>query len=591
MTTSIPDCPPVAPASNDEPDPKGRPGRRLGLRGVGLVALCYGAILATRLILIVLPPSGEVYTVDEWSMTLACLDRFLGVPSVALAWPASTLQLLFMPVAVIDLLIQYGPAGRLAEVLTNLSDYLGHSYLHPDRPLLMVRLIVSSLSSAAPILLYILVVRLFGSRAAAALAATSLAVHPLFLRYSVMATADTLSLTFALACLVCLTYRRAPRNIFWAGVLFAAAIASKITVAGLVVIPLALIFQTHAIGWLGRLRQAAIFAGGGALGLVLTCPYTWVDPIRLAKSVMGNFLRSGLPIGSSGVVEVVYHAGGMGIVIGGFLAVVGVILLVLDPRHRWLALGLLGATLVVAAPIARTGVVYPRYTLPLLVPILLCAGYGVQWVSDKLHAGSLLRRVPIAVLLTLAMVGSLGYRAVADELRDRRPDSLTEALQAVNGLPARTVVYAPVEVFYYRHHRMGFSRRVYGRIATRAHGNLIDPTHTLNFLRSRGVHHSAASLVTNFSEDEQAASARLRLMEAHTSENGRDAYFYVSDPTSVGEQDAPAARARSPVEDFTLGAASDRFRSASDAAMLIDHSVTEWGEPFWANGAWFLYRR
>ncbi|MCH7719400.1 MAG: hypothetical protein IH988_00220, partial [Planctomycetes bacterium] len=191
MTTSSPDRPSIAGGRGGEPDLDGRPGRRLGLRGVGLVALCYGVILATRLILIVLPPSGEVYTVDEWSMTLACLDRFLGVPSVALAWPASTLQLLFMPVAAIDMLIQYGPAGRLAEVLTNLSDYLGQSYLHPDRPLLMVRLIVGSLSSAAPILLFVLMVRLFGSQAAAALAATSLAVHPLFLRHSVMATADT----------------------------------------------------------------------------------------------------------------------------------------------------------------------------------------------------------------------------------------------------------------------------------------------------------------------------------------------------------------------------------------------------------------
>ena len=391
--------------------------------------------------------------------------------------------------------------------------------------------------------------------------------------------------------MVCLTYRRAPRNIFWAGALFAAAVASKITVAGLVAIPLALIFQTHAIGWLARLRLTATFVGGGALGLVLTCPYIWVDPIRFAKSVMGNFLRSGLPIGSSGVVQVVYHAGGMGIAIGGLLAIIGVLLLLLDARYRWLALGLLGATLVVAAPIARTGVVFPRYTLPLLVPILICAGYGIQWVSEKSHAGPLLRRVPIVMLVTLVMAGSLGYRAVGNELRDRRPDSLTEALQAVNGLPTCTVVYAPVEVFYYRHHRMSFSKRVYGRVATRAHGNLIDPTHTLNFLRSRGVDHSAASLVTNFSEDEQAASARLRLMEAHASENGREAYFYVSDPSSVSEQDAPAARARSPVVDFTLAAACDRFRSASDAAMLIDHSITEWGEPFWANGAWFLYRR
>ncbi len=589
MTTTNPDRQSIAGTPGSEPDLASQAGSRLSLRGVGLVALCYGVILVTRLILIVLPPSAEVYTVDEWTMTLACLDRFLGVPSVVLMWPASTLQLLFVPVAVVDMLIEYGPTGRVAEVLTNLSDYLGQSYLHPERPLLMLRLITSSLSSTAPILLYVLMMRLFRSRAAATFAGISLAVHPLFLQQSAMATGDTLSLTLTLACLVCLAGGRETRHVFWAGALFAAATASKITVVGLVVIPLGLIFHIHAIGLVGRLRLTAIFVGGGVLGFFLTCPYAWIDPIRLAKAVMGASLRPGSSIGVGGVLDVVYGAGGVGIALGGLLAVVGFILLTLDSRYRWLGLGLLGAVLAVAAPIAKTGVVYPRYTLPLLVPIFLGAGFAIQWACSKLDESARLGRVPIAMLVTLVVVGSLGYRAAADEMRVRQPDALVEALQAVNRLPVSTVVYAPVEVFYFWHHRMDFSSQVYGRIATRAHGNLSDPINTLNFLFSRGVDQSAASLVNNFSEDEQAASARLRLMAAHASDDGREARFYVPDASSGGAPDTLTAQARSPVVDFALTAAGDQFRSESDAVMLIDHAVAEWGDPFWTNGVWFLY--
>jgi hypothetical protein len=260
-----------------------------------------------RVVLIVFPPAGGFYDQDELDMVNSALDRFLGVPSVALAWPGSTLQLLSAPVYGLWLLGACLPSGREAMNLSCLATGLGRLYLDPSGALQVMCLLSAVIGSATPVLVGLIVRRLGGAIAPALIAALWVATLGLLGRHAAMATGDAASISFSLAALfVALTPGRRWRSSVLAGLLVGAALSSKVTVVGLACASgLALLLRPARLG-----ERGAAFAGwaaGATIGFVALCPYVWVDPIRFLKSTLGNLTRSDeAGGGSSPLASLVY---------------------------------------------------------------------------------------------------------------------------------------------------------------------------------------------------------------------------------------------------------------------------------------------
>lgn len=162
----------------------------------------YAAVLVSRMVLIAFPPALRFYNTDELSMVSSALDRFLGVPSVTLSWPGSTLQLLTTPVYGLWLADGCLHAGRNAMNLSCFASGLGKLYLNPWRALAVMRFMSAIIGSATPVLVALIVRRLGGSVVAALVAALSLATVGLLWQHEAMATPDAASITFALAALL-----------------------------------------------------------------------------------------------------------------------------------------------------------------------------------------------------------------------------------------------------------------------------------------------------------------------------------------------------------------------------------------------------
>jgi hypothetical protein len=99
-----------------------------------LVAL---GIIATRLpVLAVLHPS-HLFATDELALLFATMDRFLGVPSNVLIWPAGPIQMLSVPVFLADFVV----ASHLRPSPSSYLVYWSELFREPWYALLLVRLL------------------------------------------------------------------------------------------------------------------------------------------------------------------------------------------------------------------------------------------------------------------------------------------------------------------------------------------------------------------------------------------------------------------------------------------------------------------
>ena len=117
--------------------------REMSLRRFGLpIALAASFIMLSRVPGGLLVDRWVIFNVDELEMTLSSLDRFLGVPSTSLAWPGGSLQMLAIPMILIDLRFPVTQDGFVA--------YLSHLYREPWHTVRLMRLLVIFVSSIWP---------------------------------------------------------------------------------------------------------------------------------------------------------------------------------------------------------------------------------------------------------------------------------------------------------------------------------------------------------------------------------------------------------------------------------------------------------
>jgi hypothetical protein len=445
---------------------------------------------------------GMIINIDEIDMALSVLDRFLGIPSTSLAWPATTLQLLVLPVVSIDFLLQAGLALSPATFL----DYLAQMYREPWYVIHLTRLVGAVLSSLGIALLLLPLVQTTRSRLAAVPGVLIIAMQPLLWLHACSAIGDALAVGFACASVACLVGHPTRQHAAWAGAMLGLALASKVTIAYLLlfVLPILAAPAQH------RLQRLLLFGGCAGLAFVLACPYVWTDPVRLAKSIIGNVARTGEPMGLGQALHLVRQMFGLPVLL---LAAVGFPRLA--RRHPPIALGALLVAGVMLWSIAGAGVVFVRYLLPLTVPLAFLLAYGLLEIQAQLarwqHRHSVLLQRLVLVGLAAYLLGSYALTHSAGSRK------ITARLGVMNNLRAAVVaagvqdVILPYSLLY---EFSGLASDAALRdLATSTERAMLDNAAFVELLGGHGFPPAfAAAMRTSFNEDQQAFVARLSVM-------------------------------------------------------------------------------
>ena len=554
-------------------------------RRILFLAVGYLLSLLLRLPALLFAPRGFFYNVDELAMTLRSLDRFLGVPAVSLAWPGSTLSLLSLPAFLADFLLASHLPTKLTQGLSLFARYLSQAYADPRHSVLLMRWTGALVSSLCPLLAYYIGVKLSKSRFMGFACALLVLFQPTFYQQSVMATGDAVSITLALAAILCLLPPTDLRSATLAGFLFSGALAAKITVASLMVLPLLLILLDGSLGSLWKRGLALLrFCGSLIVGFMLWCPYVWTDPMRFAKAVLGNATKPGSAPSLNAFLWLWSDAMGMTFSVLTLLALAGGICLILFRQHTRLVAASFAAQIAILAPLFfHATTAYPRYFLPMLpcVLILLAAGFRI-FDSERALVGRW--RLPALALMLLAGL-TMGGETWARESSLRGPDELASAVKAIESLPQTTTLFLPEEAV--STFRIPFSQRARQEMLEHARRDLESEDRVINFAELRGIPPGAAEVfLWSFNEDEQAAYRRAAAICALESRGSRNVVFYYP-PYEPRNLDTD----RTSVATMDLGTAIQAMQRTEDGAILAPFAVVSLGKPLWSGKKWHLYRR
>ena len=496
--------------------------------------LAWLAVLLSRAILVAFPPEGQLYFPDELVMTLSAVDRFLGVPSLTLAWPGTTLQLLTTPAVGLQLARGCLHAGHDARNLSCLATGLGEIYLHPWGVLATMRLASALLASATPLLLVALSRRAGAGRGPALLGGLYLATNRLLWQEGAMATGEAASVTFALAAFLwAMPSDKSPPRPFISGLLVGLAVASKVTVLMLAGASVFILLLAPGQSKRARLRASFRWGAGVVVAFASCCPYVWTDPLRLLKATLGNFMRPGTSRGAGDALAALNEAaGGVGwIVAGGALLAIAV--LVARPATRWLGAASAAGLMVIAAPLVTAGLLSPRYTVPALTFACLLTTLSLTWILGLLPERG--ARVVLTVAFLIPVWACL--RTLKAEHALRSPDAVLAATDGLLTELTQGDVYLPGDVVWQTYPAV--SREDIAAMRASAERGLADEASALNFLQAHGVDRTAgAALIDNFNGLERVMLARLRVMELVAPSRPRRLHFYVN-ASSQGDVDEP----------------------------------------------------
>lgn len=507
-----------APALPIEDSPTRAPASSLPARSIVGALLVALLVAASRVAVLFLLPNDRLFNTDELELTFAALDRFLGVPSNILIWPAATAQMLAVPLFGIDFVLRSGlSVGPGAFV-----SYLGENYREPWHALLLLRLLVIALSSVCLAALYAPFSRILESRAAGVLAVLVLATVPAMWVHSHVAMLD--AVTFGLgsaACAVFLRERVNTKHAVLAGLLCGFALATKVTVVPLLPFVLALGIQRSDAPWW---RVVLLFAAGGVLGVCVACPYLWTDPVRMAKTIVGNAVRSGTPLGLLKALKLALEVVPVWLWLALFLGLAACV----KRRWFWVVGGAMATVGLTIAIVARGGVVFPRYLMPVLPTAVILAVLACregQLLLAKRDAGRLFPAMVIPAALGLLALGNtiLYVVSLPGEFREMRFAS--EAAADIRSLRPDAAVVVPWEVF--RHVAGVGSSESFERLGRAAGVEMIRGEEVAKFTARHGVPEwTVRAMPRVFDEEEQAFVAEMAVMSYPTDRDGMDVRVY-----------------------------------------------------------------
>ncbi|MGD0126397.1 MAG: phospholipid carrier-dependent glycosyltransferase [Terriglobia bacterium] len=552
------------------------------------LAAGYLLSLGSRLPALLFAPRGFFYNTDELTMGLRSLDSFIGVPVVSLAWPGSILNLLSLPVFLGDFLPPSHLPRTLPQGISLFADYLAHAYADPRHSILLVRWIVAITCSVSPILAYYIGVRLSKSRFVGFACAVLVSFQPTFYQESVMAAGDAVSITFALAAILCLLRETDRRSAAWAGFLMSAGLAAKITVAGLIVLPVLLILLERPLAFRERAGLLLRFSGGLAVGFMLCCPYVWTEPVRFAKAVAGNLSKPGSAGNLAAFFSTWSEAMGITFSALALFAVLGGICLLLFHEETRLVIASFAALIAtLAPPFLHATTAYPRYFLPALpcLVVLLAVAFRIfNWDYPRVRRW----RVPALALAALAGFACCG-ETWARERSLRGPDEFASAVKVIQTLPRETTLFLPEEALLT--FEVPLSQQDCLPMRDRARHGLESEDDVLEFAQARGIPSRSASVILwSLNEQEQADYRRLAAACTVAPPDSRSIYFYYApydarnDPRNVNARRVSLAT-------LDLAAAIQAIQNTGNAAILVPFAVASLGKPLWSGARWRWYRR
>jgi hypothetical protein len=305
----------------------------------------------------------------------------------------------------------------------------------------------------------------------------------------------------------------------------------------------------------------------------------WTEPLRFAKSVLGNVNKSGSHPDALQFFLKLRESAGIAFIVFG----VAVLIWSLWGLRRSSARGLIGALLasivIIALPLyLKATTVYPRYFMPLaLVPLLvfplIASGIGRQ----------MYRMAPaILGVLTLIMAAALLQNQVAIHA----PDDLVDALRMVSKLPPGATIYVPEDAPATYALRLPPSE--YARISARATKELDGRQGITTLLRGHHIPEAAIGILVNdFNENEQANAAHAAAAAGAGFVSNHDVFLYRTEASSG----ADVVSERTSWADMDLAQAIESFRGKEPAAVLIgSESVPAGlGQPSWHGRRWNWY--
>ncbi|ARU41020.1 hypothetical protein CCB80_07645 [Armatimonadetes bacterium Uphvl-Ar1] len=367
-------------------------GKKLGERSF---LLLIGVLISLFVVNYFLGAGNQFLNVDEIELMRSVSDRILGVPQTSLAWPATTIQLILAPVVVGMAGFSVILDGNDAGLTRFLSGYIYASETHSV--ILRATLFLAIIFAISVVTKKIIDQK---DRSKWLNVALLLCCSPIFISYSYMISGDGLAAILALASIVAvLSYKGNYFNLVASGALFGATVGCRATF--LVYIPLMLVLVVQALRNVGTRNPHAMvwFISAFLVSLLIFLPSLWIDPVRLAKSILGNAGREG-----EGFVAIERYSNSLLQIgpLGLLIMIWSVVKSSAESRSRTIVLALYSVILL--ASINTLGVVYDRYylmVLPLILGSIFASGLDVfNLHSSKL---SLVYKILISVVFLVSV--------------------------------------------------------------------------------------------------------------------------------------------------------------------------------------------
>lgn len=555
------------------------------IRGNRVLLLVYLVTFAIHLLLIVHPPTLFFYTTDEELLTFSAIDRFMGVPPISLQWPGTTLQMFFIPVFVLMFLFKSGLGGPVT-MAAHFATFLANSYEYPQNVITAMRLISLGINSAAPVLTYVLVRKLSRSAGFAALTAILFTLQPLLFEYSVIALGDAVSITFALAGVTVLVCSDGKYRLQLSAFLFAAAVASKATIAGVILLGIAFILLDSATAATSRWKALVNFVLTLIVAFIFWNPYLWTDPIRYVKAFAGTALKPGA------APSILIFAGKFEAAMGITFTVLAILVVIaalvvqfaagFKPKLS-AALAILGLVLLpvfLSATRAES-----RYLLPAL-PVLVVLAALTWSAAEQRFTAVQVPRVALSGLIALTIVG-VTAEATLLQANARQPSDLTNAIAYTQNLQQGMILYVPQEAIEdapFLHASTATLSRIVASMGPRLQSDV----GTVAYLTSQHMPAvTARELVQAFNDHEQSTFRELIARTEHTGSPAWDLFIYAS------PLDANRRAKRTGVFDMDQDEALTAARSGHNRAILLDRPRPDLGQPAWRGGrlwVWYVFK-
>ena len=166
-------------------------------------------------------------------------------------------------------------------------------------------------------------------------------------------------------------------------------------------------------------------------------------------------------------------------------------------KEKMLVVALLAALVLMSVPLyMRATTAYPRYFMPLALPLILC--FAIATTFYRTYASRILHKGALEVV-----IASMAVVLVHRQIELHAPSKLVDALRAMPQLHPRTKIFVPEDASTTYVWRLPNS--TYARISSRAKMELNEQEGITTFLQGHAFPQKAIKvLVNNFNEDEQA---------------------------------------------------------------------------------------